>query len=428
MSWFPHSGRLTLTIALLLFPALQYGQDARLDPAIADALTDLSAQYTGQFPVTATKTGLVVIPFRENSEPARRHQLGRTLANLMRDQVVAASRVFYLVDRSTMPTILEEIALSQSGLVRGDQVVRAGEMAGARVVLTGAIGEVGDRFVVQTAIVDVESARVVASHKLELPREQLIRRRQVMALETIAQYGLGINFQWSTAFIESPEDNVLQFTDVYLNYRPFLWLNFKLGVSAMALDIRNREVDAARVYPAILEQSEATITTLDYDGGDADLVSPYVGLEYNRMLGNSASLAVGGSYVFGRTEMIQQYSNGVFYDDDDGLLKPIKTFRVEQELDPLHIGRIEAKGQFFLSPRMTLALYGSFLLASDINIDRSIINNEYREFPDEGDPPPAEFRERYLEMPTKIVGNGEDLEDIDLNGGWAIGLAFNFYF
>ena len=54
--------------------------------------------------------------------------------------------------------------------------------------------------------------------------------------------------------------------------------------------------------------------------------------------------------------------------------------------------------------------------------------NEYRKLPDEGDPPPAEFRVRYLEMPTKIVGNGEDLEDIDLNGGWAIGLAFNFYF
>ena len=65
---------------------------------------------------------------------------------------------------------------------------------------------------------------------------------------------------------------------------------------------------------------------------------------------------------------------------------------------------------------------------SELKIDRSVINDDYREFPNEGDPAPEEFREKYFEMSTKILGNGNDVEDVSFMNGTNFGMSFNFYF
>jgi len=399
-----------------------------IDRQFQSTFSKLSESYNEQFPVRDTKQGLVILPFAENSPSARENGLGSTLRDILIEKVLLSSQIFYLVDRETLQEALNEIQLSQTGLVDENQVVQAGNLVGANTFLSGSISELKGDFIINIKIINVGTGTVAALEKLQIPKADLIQMDKLLALETISQYGLGINFQWSIGNIKSPESNFLHFSDVFVNYRPFLWLNFKLGVSAMSLNFNSRQVAADKVYPTLFEKAEPLISSLDYSGGNLTSVSPYVGLDYNYMYNQKFSVALGFSYIFASSELEQQYRNGVFFDDDDGLVHKMKTFKVEQELDFMHLFRIEFKPQFYISPRMTIGLYAAYLLGPEVKIDRSVINDDYREFPHEGDRAPAEFRQKYFEMSTKILGNGNNLEDVSFMSGTSFGMSFNFYF
>ena len=117
----------------------------------------------------------------------------------------------------------------------------------------------------------------------------------------------------------------------------------------------------------------------------------------------------------------------MFYDDDDGLVYPMKTFRIEQEIETQYIIRFESKSQYFISPRMTIGLYVGYLMGKELYVERSVINDDYREFPHQGDPAPQEFKDKYFNMSTTLLGDGDDVEEVDLSG-LMVGLSFNFYF
>ncbi|HQU74884.1 MAG TPA: CsgG/HfaB family protein, partial [Calditrichia bacterium] len=391
------------------------------------ALESLSMAYNQQYPITESKKGLAILSFRENTESARKNGLGTMMRYMMSERVVKSSRIFYLLERENLDQIMREIDLSQTDRVDKQHMVEMGQLIGAKAFMTGSISEVGNNFVISLGLIDVASATVAATEKIEIPQHDLIERNFTIAMETISQYGLGINFQWSSAFVDVPTSYFLQFTDIYVNYRPFLWLNFKMGGSVLDMGFDGKDAPAGTIYPDLPGRSDWEPRPIRYDGGGFSFVSPYLGLEYNYMMNRRLSFAAGISYVYGTPVFIQDYRNVVFLDDDDRL-KDLRLFRVEQELDRLHIGRLEARTQVYLSPRMTFAVHGAFILANDINIDRTTINNEWQAFPDSGNPANEEFVTRYLGISTKILADGKDTESIDIGGGFSLGMTFNFFF
>ena len=122
----------------------------------------------------------------------------------------------------------------------------------------------------------------------------------------------------------------------------------------MSVNFAKDFADAANVYPTLSNQSNPLISNLNYDGGNFTIISPYIGLEYNHMFSQNFSTSFGSSFIFGSGILTQQYSNGVFFDDDDGLVYPMKTFRIEQEIDTQYLIRFESKSQYFISSRMTI--------------------------------------------------------------------------
>jgi len=65
-----------------------------------------------------------------------------------------------VLERSKIQSVFREHALIQSGVIDSEQAQRAGELVGARFVLTGEISKVGDRYRLDTHLVDVESGKV----------------------------------------------------------------------------------------------------------------------------------------------------------------------------------------------------------------------------------------------------------------------------
>jgi hypothetical protein len=126
------------------------------------------------------------------------------------------------------------------------------------------------------------------------------------------------------------------------------------------------------------------------------------------------NISLGSSFIFGSGILTQQYSNGVFFDDDDGLVHPMKTFRIEQEIETQYIVRFENKSQYFISQRMTLGLYLSYLMGKELYVERSVVNDDYRVFPHEGDPVPQEFKDKYFNMSTTLLSDGDDVKEVDL--------------
>lgn len=398
-----------------------------LDKQVQKAFKNLSFEYAEKNPMQGVKQGVAIFPFIEKSDKAKDYNLGSTFAEIIARSVVTSSQIFYLVERENFRQLLDELALSQTGLLDNSKLITGGNLAGANAIITGSIAEVKNNFSVSIRIINVESGKVDAIQKIDIPQNDLIRKNEILALETISQYGLGINFQWSTAFIGTDTKNFTHFTDVYLNYRPLLWLNLKMGGTVMSVNFKSDFADAANVYPTLMNQANPLITYLDYDGGNLTIISPYVGLEYNHMFSQNFSTSLGSSFMFGDGILTQQYSNGVFYDDDDGLVYPMKTFRIEQEIGTQYIFRVESKSQYFISPRMTVGLYLAYLVGKDLYVERSVVNDDYREFPHEGDPAPQEFKDKYFNMSTTLLGDGDDVEEVDLSG-LMVGLSFNFYF
>ncbi len=65
-----------------------------------------------------------------------------------------------IVERSKLEAVFNELALVQAGVINSDQARQVGELVDAKFVLTGEISKVGDRFRIDTQIIDVVTGRV----------------------------------------------------------------------------------------------------------------------------------------------------------------------------------------------------------------------------------------------------------------------------
>ncbi len=213
------------------------------------------------------------MPFTELGKKAREKELGNTVREIFSQNVVN-SQVFYLIDRDTLDASVRELRLSMTGLISEESVIRAGRLANAQVFLAGTISEIQDRFMLSVKLIDAETGKVLSQETAEIRQKELIDVKHEIAFAYMAKHGIGINFQYSMGFIDSPADYLLQYADVFMNYRPYLWLNFKLGVTFMDLGFSGKKnITAQKVFPGL----PGTEEPVDYSEGDINEVSPLPG-------------------------------------------------------------------------------------------------------------------------------------------------------
>jgi len=86
--------------------------------------------------------------------------LGNTVREVISRRVIT-SAVFYLIDRDNLQATLKEMELSLTGLVKDDEILRVGKLAGVQVFIAGSISELKDNFVINTKIIDCETGEIV---------------------------------------------------------------------------------------------------------------------------------------------------------------------------------------------------------------------------------------------------------------------------
>ncbi|MCP4132185.1 MAG: hypothetical protein GY754_14535 [bacterium] len=411
-----------------------------VDSKMQMIFTVLVNKYSQEQPPGPIKKGLSVLEFKEESDDAIGYGIGNTIREVLARKVVT-SRNFYLIDQDTVEKSLKEIELSQSGLVDDSQVVEAGKRIGVEVFITGSVSELNDNFVISVKIIDVASGKVIALEQAVIPKKELMDKRKKFAFENIEQYGLGINFQFSYAFlIKSPRNDYTLFVaDTFLNYRPFLWLNVKMGVSYLALNYPRLATAAYTVYPDLRTRATALGTsvyeTWEIQANDTsmNMVGPYIGADYNWTPSPYFTVGVGVAVNYlPNPVMIQKFDDGLTYTASPAAINRSGGFEIEQEFESTFNVRLELKPQYFFSPRMTVGLYLAYIFSPDLSLSKTTIDNDLTlyEWDDNwgsGNADATARREKYFSISRKYFGANQDVEDIALHG-FIMGLSFNFYF
>lgn len=114
-----------------------------------------------------------VVPFDNQGEDAQKRQLGQVVASELEGRL-KVDHGFVLVERMQMSRVLEEMQLAQVGLVDETKAPEMGKMLDAQVLVTGTVGQLGDKFVVNARVVSVEEAKVLASAQVTIDAAGLI--------------------------------------------------------------------------------------------------------------------------------------------------------------------------------------------------------------------------------------------------------------
>ena len=407
---------------------------ASLEADIQHAFESLSEKYLSQHTSIAVKKGLAVLPFNEQADSIKQAGLGNTISELISKQI-PNSTIFRLIDRTTLQESLKEQKLALSGLVDQETTIELGKTAGISIFITGSISEIGKNYQITIKMIDVETSEVSGIETIIKPTKDLIEDSNRIAFEYISQYGLGINFQSSMAvMIESPrKDYIFSISDIYANYRPKLWLNFKLGVSYLNLSYREEGTfQAINIQPNASDDIGTNNENISINPATLEMASIYTGVDFNWTPSKIINVGFGYS-ISGGIPVLEQQFNALLVDTSIGTTGTYDSAgvgNIVQRFNPVIINRFEIKPQFFLSPRMTLGLYAAYMFTNHLELDKTTVYDEYSVRPWTGDDPSdyeQEIRDKYYDISPYILGNGNNVEEIAFTG-LILGISFNIYF
>lgn len=147
-------------LAVALAASLAGGNAAAvdLDEMMADAMKKFRADIA-KSDISLRKVAVYAI------EPDRE---GKVNLNMVFDQMETAlmdSNRFAVINRKSLKALLEEQALSLTGVVDEAQMVKAGKLVGAQGFFYGSVEAQKDKFILTVKLIEVESSAVVYSRK-----------------------------------------------------------------------------------------------------------------------------------------------------------------------------------------------------------------------------------------------------------------------
>ena len=285
-------------------------------------------------------------------------------------------------------------------------------------------------------LVDSETGTVISQGSFRIPRGQMIRKSEEIAFGYIARHGIGINWQTSYLIHPRPMDGVTLLNDVFVSYRPVLWLNLKLGVTHIYLEMwEDADVDTADLYP---NYSGGSIPT-GYSNGKINQSAPYFGVEYNWLISPSFTIGFGVSATIFMPETLkfeQTFTGNPVrdsaYESGDMLTSNVhinNTMVLIQTFDPAVMFRAEIKPQYFLSPRAAVGIYIAATYTTPLRVERTDFGDGVAIYPNdsEGDTDPADWHCGFNAKQMGLDRNGNVEQDLALLG-CAVGLSASFYF
>jgi TolB-like protein len=421
--------RFILMLCVFSLTAPQAVSASQLDAGITKAFDRLAEAYNKQYPAGGMKKGLAVLPLEEKSELAKSKGLGTTVREIVSRQAVKSS-VFYLIDRDALEASLKEAKLSMLGLVDDNSITEAGKLIGVQVFVTGSISEAGGSFSISLKLVDSQTGRVVAMESVDISKKKLLEIRKELAFQTIEQYGLGINMQISRMFMDAPyAPDISMLTDVYVNYRPFLWLNFKAGVTTMTLEFGKEGLSTDKIFPELSDDAVGGNSQSIYGGMTSIRETTFlIGADYNWIVTEWLNFAFGISFnLFERPQMRQIFDGSYTDINEDGTLdtgEETQTgFKCIHHFESVNLVRFEFKPQIIIIPRLTLGFVAGYILANDLKVEYSEIGNDMysQKYSDSS-------IDKYFGISNKNFMDGKNVEDIKFNGAWYLGMNVNFFF
>jgi TolB-like protein len=223
-----------LSFILMLFCVSIIAAD--IQDSVVALLSSLSKQYEEGKGNVYLKRPLAVLPFVEVSELARKYHLGTVTEELLRKEIVN-SNYFILTERKNMERILEEIEFSLSDLVSSDTAVRVGNLTGAAYFIAGSITEAGDNFLLNSRLIDIETAIVIGAESVTIEKSELIKEARSTQYSYVFRYGLGLYATTGMEVVLNEIFSHMESSPGFLNlstgvfYRPwnFLQLSFSIG-------------------------------------------------------------------------------------------------------------------------------------------------------------------------------------------------------
>jgi curli biogenesis system outer membrane secretion channel CsgG len=159
-----------LTIFIFVFssiPAVSQGQED-LDTAINN-LTETISQLMAE----KEKTKIAIIPFPNLSNEITK--LGSYLAEELTTNLFISGK-FKIVERSLLKQVLDELKLSQMGVVDPGSAKELGKMAGVDAIVAGTIADLGSYVAVNCRLIETETGEVFAAAKAKINKVENISK------------------------------------------------------------------------------------------------------------------------------------------------------------------------------------------------------------------------------------------------------------
>jgi curli biogenesis system outer membrane secretion channel CsgG len=157
-----------LTIAVLFsMPTYLHSQD---NPDVAlNALTEQISRFMGE----QKKTRIAIIPFTDIQKQTIT-VLGSYLSEELTTNLFMTGR-FKIVERSLLKQILDELKLSQTGIVDTNSAKQLGKMAGVDALVAGTIADIGSYIAINCRLIETESGEIFAAAKAKITKDENIR-------------------------------------------------------------------------------------------------------------------------------------------------------------------------------------------------------------------------------------------------------------
>jgi len=345
-------------------------------------LISLSRQYVESEEEVFFKRPTAVLPFESSGPLAERYDVAAAVEELLRREL-SLSTYFLLTERKNLERILEEVELSLTDFASSRTAVRVGEITGASLFFAGSVSETGDSFLISVRIIDVERALVLAVDSVQVPKEELIAEARSYRFRFVERQGLGMYTDAGLDFVVTglPWKNRLQEPAALVrfgggvSYRIFKSLQLTGGFNTTWTDLQMGEFD-----PTAPEYGNTGILTQYYTTYPSEGLPTY-SLEYSQRYLHMAgffvwnplqrlTISIGGGGLVGLwSNMIKLSSLPVPLAYDPGTGEPIylnpllwteKNVVLESGNGALYGLLAALKLEYFVSPRVTLFLNGSF--------------------------------------------------------------------
>jgi TolB-like protein len=156
---YPMRRRLALAIVLVSWVVLFSG---------CMATEKESRRATGRTVQGETPQTLAILPFENNSITDSDHYapLSKGLSAMLTTDLKKIGTSINLIERSKIETLLNEIALGQSGSIDQSTAVRVGRVLGAQSIAFGSFLVLGNQVRIDARIVNVETSEVIMAESI----------------------------------------------------------------------------------------------------------------------------------------------------------------------------------------------------------------------------------------------------------------------